>query len=187
MNKDPAEIYVTNFRRYAANTGHNDVALIRTFILGLNDRLRSELNRHLPRPTTLMEWQNAAITSDRQWVSDREQAKEARERDNPQRGSNNPSPRRENPRPSYQVNLPQAPPPRPPANPQRQRGPNDMDVDEARAKGLCFNCGKHGHMSRFCPDKKRGPTQVRSLNIAELSEEDKAYLLQQLAGPNQGF
>ena len=27
--------------------------------------------------------------------------------------------------------------------------------DEAMRKGLCFGCGKHGHLSRDCPDKKK--------------------------------
>ena len=27
--------------------------------------------------------------------------------------------------------------------------------DEAMRKGLCFGCGKHGHLNRDCPDKKK--------------------------------
>ena len=29
-----------------------------------------------------------------------------------------------------------------------------MDIDKARKSGLCFRCGKPGHISRNCPDKK---------------------------------
>ena len=29
-----------------------------------------------------------------------------------------------------------------------------MDIDKARPSGLCFKCGKPGHISRNCPDKK---------------------------------
>ena len=44
-----------------------------------------------------------------------------------------------------------------------KKDPNAMDVDsmmvkqraEAMKKGLCFQCGKHGHLSRDCPDKKK--------------------------------
>ena len=40
--------------------------------------------------------------------------------------------------------------------------PNTMDIDamtteqraEAMKKGLCFGCGKHGHLNKDCPDKK---------------------------------
>ena len=30
--------------------------------------------------------------------------------------------------------------------------------DEAMKKGLCFGCGKQGHLSRDCPTKKRPTT-----------------------------
>ena len=44
-----------------------------------------------------------------------------------------------------------------------KKDPNAMDVDllstekrdEAMRKGLCFGCGKHGHLNRDCPDKKK--------------------------------
>ena len=43
----------------------------------------------------------------------------------------------------------------------QRRDPDAMDVDavttekrgEWMKKGLCFNCNKPGHISRFCPDK----------------------------------
>ena len=43
-----------------------------------------------------------------------------------------------------------------------KKDPNAMDVDvmtmeqrtEAMKKGLCFGCGKHGHLNEDCPDKK---------------------------------
>ena len=44
-----------------------------------------------------------------------------------------------------------------------RKDPNAMDVDsmtvkqraEAMKKGLCFRCGKHGHLSKNCPDKTK--------------------------------
>lgn len=49
-----------------------------------------------------------------------------------------------------------------PAARQYHHDPNAMDVDaistneqtRRRALGLCYNCGKKGHVSRNCPDKK---------------------------------
>ena len=45
----------------------------------------------------------------------------------------------------------------------QRKDPNAMDTDammteqwdEAMKKGLCFGCGKQGHLSRDCPTKKR--------------------------------
>jgi Zinc knuckle/Retrotransposon gag protein len=57
-----------------------------------------------------------------------------------------------------------------------------MDVDQARAKGLCFRCGKSGHMARNCPDKPK--FQVRALT-AELTKEEKEELAKTLC--EEGF
>jgi hypothetical protein len=75
-----------------------------------------------------------------------------------------------------------------------RKDPNAMDVDalttekrdEAMKKGLCFGCGKPGHLNRDCPDKKKTTTppppkkmagkelyaHIRSLT-AVMSEEEK--------------
>jgi Retrotransposon gag protein/Zinc knuckle len=57
-----------------------------------------------------------------------------------------------------------------------------MDVDQARAKGLCFRCGKSGHMARNCPDKPK--FQVHALT-AELTKEEKEELAKTLC--EEGF
>jgi Zinc knuckle/Retrotransposon gag protein len=57
-----------------------------------------------------------------------------------------------------------------------------MDVDQAKAKGLCFRCGKPGHMARNCPDKPK--FQVRALT-AELTKEEKEELAKTLR--EEGF
>jgi Retrotransposon gag protein/Zinc knuckle len=57
-----------------------------------------------------------------------------------------------------------------------------MDVDQAKAKGLCFRCGKSGHMARNCPDKPK--FQVRALT-AELTKEEKEELAKTLR--EEGF
>ena len=48
----------------------------------------------------------------------------------------------------------------------RKKDPNAMDVDALNAekwteymkKGLCFNCGKPGHLSKDCGEKKKPPS-----------------------------
>ena len=59
----------------------------------------------------------------------------------------------------------------------KRKDPNAMDVDllstekrdEAMRKGLCFGCGKHGHLNRDCPEKKkatRAYTPIHSTSSA---------------------
>ena len=43
-----------------------------------------------------------------------------------------------------------------------------IDINKARAEGLCFRCSKKGHMSCFCLDKK---TQVRVMTMVEVKEK----------------
>jgi hypothetical protein len=57
-----------------------------------------------------------------------------------------------------------------------------VELDVARAKGLCFRCGKAGHMSRNCPDK--GKFQVRSL-VVDLTDEEKKEAMEALK--KEGF
>jgi Zinc knuckle len=59
-----------------------------------------------------------------------------------------------------------------------------MDIDKARQSGLCFRCGKPGHISRNCPDKKG--FQIRSI-IEGLTDEEKKALKKELENPKQGF
>ena len=64
-----------------------------------------------------------------------------------------------------------------------KKDPNAMDVDllstkkrdEAMKKGLCFGCGKHGHLNWDCPEKKKTtraytptPSTPKKMNAKEL-------------------
>ena len=40
--------------------------------------------------------------------------------------------------------------------------------DEAMKKGLCFGCGKQGHLSRDCPTKKRPTTSATPPSYASM-------------------
>jgi hypothetical protein len=58
----------------------------------------------------------------------------------------------------------------------------DVDrLDEAAhanhmARGLCFECHKHGHHANHCPDKKK-KVPVRQENIEEEDEEVETHWL----------
>ncbi|KAG2082728.1 uncharacterized protein F5147DRAFT_590284 [Suillus discolor] len=45
-----------------------------------------------------------------------------------------------------------------------------MDVDACRRQGLCFKCGRHGHLAKDCLQGK--PAVIRAV-LEELPEEDK--------------
>ena len=59
-----------------------------------------------------------------------------------------------------------------------------MDIDKARQSGLCFKCGKPGHILRNCPNKKA--FQIRSI-VKSLTDEEKKELKKELENPKQGF
>ena len=64
-----------------------------------------------------------------------------------------------------------------------KKDPNAMDIDsmtteqraEALKKGLCFGCGKRGHLNRDCPDKKG-----REEKKEERKEEKKKWTSKEL-------
>ena len=59
-----------------------------------------------------------------------------------------------------------------------------LDINKARQSGLCFRCGKLGHISRNCPDRKG--FQIRSI-VEGLNDEEKKELKKELENPKQGF
>ena len=85
-----------------------------------------------------------------------------------------------------------------------KKDPNAMDVDaltvekreEAMKKGLCFGCGKPGHLNKDCPNKKKTPytpkkmapkelyAHIRSLT-AVMNEEEKEEFYQE--AEKEGF
>ena len=76
-----------------------------------------------------------------------------------------------------------------------------MELDKARQMGACFNCGKKGHIAKFCPEPKKAvvegvsteindkpcespvldSTLLRSL-FSKQSDEEKARLLDEWSG-----
>ena len=56
----------------------------------------------------------------------------------------------------------------------QHQDPDAMDVDAVTTekqgkwmkKGLCFNCNKPGHISRFCPDKRRTTSSTATVSTS---------------------
>ena len=76
-----------------------------------------------------------------------------------------------------------------------------MELDKARQMGACFNCGKKGHIAKFCPEQKKAVVWNVSTEIddklhespvldstllcslfAKQSDKEKARLLDKFLG-----
>ena len=46
-----------------------------------------------------------------------------------------------------------------------------MELDEARQTGACFNCGKKGHIAKFCPEPRKAVVRGVSTEIEDKLRE----------------
>jgi hypothetical protein len=81
----------------------------------------------------------------------------------------------------------------------KERDPNAMDVDamtvdkrdEAMRKGLCFGCGKPGHLNRDCPERKKPiyarPTPPKKMNPKELYTHIRTLTKELTEGEKEEF
>ena len=53
-----------------------------------------------------------------------------------------------------------------------------MDIGQAKAQGLCFNCHQKGHMSQNCPAKRKA--MVRQM-LSEMSGDDRVEMSSKFA------
>ena len=54
-----------------------------------------------------------------------------------------------------------------------------MDIGQACAQGLCFNCHQKGHLSCNCPQRKQ--FQIRQI-MGQMSETEHAALFKEYSG-----
>jgi hypothetical protein len=167
-----AEEYLQEFDQLARTAGyqrnHDDV-----LIKYLNEQVKSSIIDKIYAvgrlPARYKEWKEAILNIDGLERRRTEQKKFVSAQHFNPTTRTNPSPRAPTERRAT------------PAPQTTDRAPK-VELDVARARGLCFRCGKPGHMSRNCPDK--GKFQVRSL-VTELTDEEKKEAMEALK--KEGF
>lgn len=146
MGNCSIEDHIAKFRRLASKAGVKDdmPPAIDYFRKSLNIPLQRNL-MSLPTPlVTLKDWFEWATRLDNNYQK-------------MQRIFNRNPKKKEEPKRHWQFQR-------------KEKDPNAMDVDamsidkrtEMMRKGLCFGCGKPGHLSRDCPEKKKPSTSSSS-------------------------
>jgi hypothetical protein len=157
---DTVEEYTTAFEALALHTGYNEAAHIEAYRSGLFPRIRDKIygdpNGQLPGD--LEAWKTKARNLDSLYHE-----LKALQLQSNQGSSNSPRPRQMQARsPSVSTAITNPAP-----------ASDAMDVDGNRGKNVkCYNCGKYGHISRFCPE----PKKFRSIRAAEIAEVVRAVL-----------
>ena len=105
--------------------------------------IRDKIMGLLPAPPDLEGWMGRAVDSDRNWKLKKELNK-ALDR-----------------KPKNRMKTVKA---------TRVNTLSAEEQKELMEKGLCFHCKKRGHISRFCPNKRKGKSQQK---IREVTREDE--------------
>jgi Retrotransposon gag protein/Zinc knuckle len=166
-----AEEYFQEFDQLARTAGYHrgyDVILIKYLHEQVKTSLIDKIYSFGRLPNAYSDWKTAIITYDGLERRRAEQKKFISATHFTPTPRSNPPPRANTERKTT------------PAPPQTGRVPKE-EIDAARAKGLCFRCGKQGHISRNCPDRK---FQVREVS-AEMTDEEKKEMADTLR--KQGF
>ena len=165
-----ADEYIVAFEEYEHYTGWDDKALMDQFEQGLQHGLKASIYRLENMPATLQGWKQYARKFDRQWRIFEEKQKLLKPKNtgfvaqgkatttmktvSEEHSSNGGSVKKDGTGWIFGGNG------------------QPMDLDIAKSKGLCYGCGQHSHLARFCPNKIRGNVQkIRSaLSGNELAE-----------------
>ena len=159
QGRRPAEDYVSEFRRWSADTNWNNAALCYQFRLGLSETLKDELAR-VGVPETLEALINLTIQIDRRLRERRTERATGLSR------------------PAWMLpRVPTFPNPSPPAPITTSRDiPEPMQLGlirpsltseerlRRRTNNLCLYCGEPGHYVRTCPAKYRKSTSLSSVH-----------------------
>jgi hypothetical protein len=146
-----ASAYWADFQRITADLDYNDAMYIDQFQDGLHLDVQRQLALLDEKPTEITEFANKAIALDNRLYNFRT----LRPRNEPQFWEHQ-APRQQAPHPEQRL-----PDPDPMELDATRRFPyrNPADMNRRKRNGQCFNCGKIGHYSSQCPNRK--PNQFR--------------------------
>jgi hypothetical protein len=166
-----ASAYWADFQRIIADLDYNDSMYIDQFQDGLHLDVQRQLALIDEKPTTMIEFANKAIALDNRLYNFRT----LRTRNEPQFWEHQ-APRHQQQAPQHEQRLPD---PDPMELDATRRFPyrNQAEMNRRRKNGQCFNCGKMGHYSSQCPNKKPGPFRSnqfrRPFRASEVTYEDE--------------
>jgi len=170
QGRKPAEEFFLEFDQLAQRAKYSvnhDSYLISLLEKALHPGLVDRIYAVEPLPVTYLGWKRKAIALDQLWRRREERKRVVREFWTPEKKG-----------PERPVTKPQIE-----ARTFGGRG-QPMEVDRAKAAGLCFQCGKQGHIRRNCPEKTteapRPMVRARELNVKEWTGEEKMRIFEAL-------
>src|SRR5260221_4681034 len=171
------EELIQEFEIHGPISGLGDIGLVDCFEQAIHPRLQESIYHLEPMPTTWLEWKCKASLLDNQW---------RRFRDTQPKATTNQM-FSSHPPPAIVSTTTTSSPSSQPSTPAASSVPQPMDLDHTHPvkrdphHGLCFNCGKPGHIAKVC----RGPHaqnvwNVDATMILRLAPKDLQFLAESL-------